>query len=170
MARKGARLVTEQTQTAKTFSKPSDRELAMTRHFDAPRELVFAAMTDAKHIPHWWGPRGIETIVDTLDLRPGGRWRFIHRGPDGVEYGFNGEFREIVPPERLVYTFEFEGMPGHVAVETVTFEDLDGRTKVTSVSLFPSVEDRDGMLESGAEQGAVETWDRLAELLERLQS
>jgi uncharacterized protein YndB with AHSA1/START domain len=106
--------------------------------------------------------------VCEIDLRPGGAWRFVERQTDGNEYGFRGEFREIVPPERLVYTFEFEGAPGHVALETLTFEDLDGKTRLTARSLFDSAEDRDGMLQSGMEEGARETWDRLAELLETL--
>ena len=151
-----------------TFSQPSEREIRMSRVFDAPRELVFQAHIDPAHVRQWWGQRNSTTIVDTLDARPGGAWRFIQRDPDGNEYAFRGEFREIVPPERLVYTFEFEGMPGQILVETVTFEEQDGKTTVTSTSLFESTEDRDGMLESGMESGAIESWDRLAELLERL--
>jgi len=98
-----------------------------------------------------------------MDFRPGGAYRFVHRGPDGEEHGFRGEFREIVPPERIVWTFEYEGMPGHVSVDTLTLEDLGGKTKLTAHSLFDSVDDRDGMLQSGMEEGATETWDRLAE-------
>lgn len=158
------------TRNATTFTKPSDREIVMSRVFDAPRELVFRAYTEAEHIPHWWGPRGLTTTVDTLDPRPGGAWRFVQRDQDGNEYGFHGEFREVVAPERLVYTFEFEGMPGHVVVDTLTFEEQDGKTTVTALSLFESVADRDGMLESGMESGAVESWDRLAELLEQLKT
>ena len=151
-----------------TFTTPSDREIKMTRVFDAPRELVFQAHTDPQHVPHWWGQRHSTTIVDVMDVRPGGAWRFVQRDPEGKEYGFRGEYREVVPPERLVYTFEFEGMPGHILVETVTFEEHDGKTMVSSTALFTSVEDRDGMLESGMESGAVESWDRLEELLGRL--
>ena len=151
-----------------TFTKPSDREITMSRVFDAPRALVFQAHTDPVHIPQWWGQRNSTTIVHTLDLRPGDAWRFIQRDPEGNEYAFRGEFREIVPPERLVYTFEFEGMPGHILVETVTFEEHDGKTTISSTSVFQSVEDRDGMLESGMESGAIESWDRLAELIETL--
>ncbi len=159
----------ERTDTATTFTTPSDRETRMTRVFDAPRELVFQAHTDPNHVPHWWGPRHLTTTVETMDVRPGGAWRIVQRDPEGNEYAFRGEYREVVPPERLVYTFEFEGMPGHIVVETVTFEERDGKTTVTSTGLFESVEDRDGMLESGMESGATESWDRLAELLERLQ-
>ncbi|MDQ3227976.1 MAG: SRPBCC family protein [Chloroflexota bacterium] len=153
---------------ATTFKTLSDREIAMERVFDAPRELVFAAYTDPAHIPHWWGPRGVTTTVDTMDVRPGGTWRFVHRDQDGAEYGFHGEYREVVPPERLVSTFEFEGMPGHVLVDTATFTEVDGKTKVTVTSLFASGEDLQGMMDSGMEAGARESWDRLAELLSTL--
>ena len=158
----------EKTRDGTTFTTPSDREFRMKRVFNAPRELVFQAHTDPNHIPHWLGPRRMTTTVDTMDVRPGGAWRFVQRDPEGNEYGFRGEYREVVPPERLVYTFEFEGMPGHILVETVTFEEHDGKTTVSSTALFDSVEDRDGMLESGMESGATESWDRLAELLDQL--
>jgi uncharacterized protein YndB with AHSA1/START domain len=154
---------------ALTVTTPSDREIVMTRVFDAPRELVFKAYTDSTLIPQWWGPRGFTTTVDQMDVRPGGVWRFVQRGPDGSEYAFNGVYREIAPPQRIVSTFEFEGMPGHVSVETLTLEEHTGKTKVTSTSLFQTVEDRDGMLQSGMEAGAAETYDRFAELLEALQ-
>jgi uncharacterized protein YndB with AHSA1/START domain len=160
--------VAEKSSVATTYTTPSDREIGMTRVFNAPRELVYQAYTDPNHVPHWWGPRRMTTTVNTMDVRPGGAWRVVQRDPEGNEYGFRGEYREVVPPERLVYTFEFEGMPGHILGETVTFEEQDGKTTVTSTALFDSVEDRDGMLESGMESGAIESWDRLAELLERL--
>src|SRR5262245_19944267 len=117
-----------------TLSLPSDREIVLTRVFDAPRELVFAVCTDPQHIPQWWGPRQYETRVDKMDVRPGGVWRFVQRGEDGVEFAFNGVHREVVPPERLVFTFEFEGMPGHILLQTMTFEDVNGKTKITSVA------------------------------------
>jgi uncharacterized protein YndB with AHSA1/START domain len=103
-----------------------------------------------------------------MDFRPGGAWHVVHRDADGNEFGFRGEFRDIVPPERIARTFEFEGMPGHVAFETVNFEELDqnrGRTRITVTSVFESTEDRDGMLKSGMEQGASESYDRLADYL-----
>src|SRR3954449_2472093 len=93
---------------------PSDREIVMTRAFDAPRALVFRAFTEPALIERWWGPRQYTTVVDKLELRVGGSWRFLNRGADGAEHAFHGEFREIVPPERIVWTFEYEGMPGHV--------------------------------------------------------
>ena len=151
-----------------TFSTPSDREIAMTRVFDAPPGLVFAAYTDPALIAQWWGPRKYTMTVDQMDVRPGGAWRYIHRGPEGEEYAFRGEYREIASPRLLVSTFEFEGMPGHIAVDTAVFEPVDGnRTRLTVTSRFASVEDRDGMLSSGMESGATESWDRLAELLAR---
>jgi uncharacterized protein YndB with AHSA1/START domain len=147
---------------------PSDREIVMTRVFDAPRELVFEAHSSCEHMTQWWGPRGYEIPSCEIDFRPGGAWRVVHRGPDGGEYGFRGEYREIVRPERIVWTFEFEGMPGHVSVETMTLEEHDGKTTFTATSVYDSVEDRNGMLESGMESGAVETMERLDEYLEVL--
>lgn len=153
-----------------TLIEVQDREVTMTRVFDAPRELVFRAYTDPELMPRWWGPRNLTTTVDKMDVRPGGEWRFVHHAPDGSEYAFRGEYREVVPPDRLVNTFEYEGMPGHVIVDTATFEEYEGKTKLTVVSLFASIEDRDGMLATGMEEGGKETWDRLAELLAELQS
>jgi uncharacterized protein YndB with AHSA1/START domain len=147
---------------------PSDREIVMERVFNAPRSLVFRAYTDPQLIPKWWGPRYLTTTVDKMNVRVGGAWRFVQRDADGNEYAFNGVYREIVPPERLSYTFEFEGMAGHVLVETVAFEERNGKTKITVTSLFASVEDRDGMLQSGMEAGANDSAERLAELLETL--
>jgi uncharacterized protein YndB with AHSA1/START domain len=144
---------------------PGTQDIIMSRVFDAPRELVFKTYTDPALIPQWWGPRGITTIVDKMEVKTGGIWRYIQRGADGSEYAFSGVYHESLAPERLVYTFEFEPMPGHVCLETVKFEDQEGKTKVTVISVFQSVEDRDGMVQSGMEEGAVETWDRLAELL-----
>lgn len=148
-----------------TFTRLSDTEGSMSRVFDAPRDLVFKAYTDPAQIPHWWGPRGVTTIVETMEVTPGGAWRYIHRGADGAEHAFRGEYREVVPPERIVSTFEFEPMPGHIVVDTATFEDLGGKTRLTVTSLFQSAADFDGMIESGMESGATESWDRLAELL-----
>jgi uncharacterized protein YndB with AHSA1/START domain len=151
-----------------TLTLPSEREIVMTRVFNAPRELVFKAYTDPELIPRWWGPRRYTTTVDKMDVRVGGVWRFVQRDAAGNMYAFNGAYREIVPPERLSYTFEFEGQPGHILVETVIFEEHDGQTKVTVTGSFESVEDRDGMLHSGMEAGANESNDRLAELLATL--
>lgn len=147
---------------------PSEREIAMTREFDAPRDLVFEAHTSCEHMSHWWGPRKYEVVSCEIDFRVGGKWRIVHRGPDGQDYGFHGEYREIVPPERIVWTFEFEGYPGAVSVETLTLEETDGGTTLKGVSLHDNVEARDAMLNSGMEEGARETMDRLEEYLETL--
>ena len=157
----------------KTESAPAkamtrgDLEIVITRELDAPRELVFKAITDPTLISKWWGPRRYTTVVDKMDVRPGGAWRFVHRGADG-EFAFRGVYREIVPPEKIVQTFEFEGMPGHVSVETMRLEDLGGRTRLTVTSVFSSNEDRDGMLQSGMETGAAESYDRLETYLKTL--
>lgn len=140
-------------------------EFTMTRTFDAPRALVYKVMTDPKLVPQWWGPAKHETIVDKMDFKPGGVWRYVQRDPDGQEFAFRGEYREVVPNERIVQTFEFEPMPGHIIVETITFEDVDGRTKMTSVSKSNSREEIEGMIASGMESGAIETWDRLEALV-----
>jgi uncharacterized protein YndB with AHSA1/START domain len=150
---------------ATTVTTPTDREIVSERVFDAPRERVFAAYTDPELIPRWWGPRRMTTTVDRMDVRPGGAWRFVMREPDGSEQGFRGVYREITSPERIVQTFEWEGLPGHVIVETATFEDLGERTRVRTTSLFHTSEERDGMLASGMEGGLTESHDRLAELL-----
>ena len=142
----------------------------MTRIFNAPRELVFNVMTDPTHVEKWWGPRQYTTLVDQMEVRDGGRWRYIQRGKDGSEFAFHGVYHSIVAPERIVDTFEFEGMPGHVLMETMTLEALpDGKTKLKVSSVFQSVADRDGMLQSGMEGGSNDSYDRLDELLARMQ-
>ena len=153
---------------ALTVETPSDREIVMTRVFDAPRDLVFEAHTSCEHLSRWWGPRRYEIIGCEVDFRPGGAWRIVHRDPEGQEFAFRGEYREIVRPERIVWTFEFEGMPGSISVETMTLDEHDGKTTFTATSVFDSVEARNGMLESGMEAGAAETMDRLDEYLEIL--
>jgi uncharacterized protein YndB with AHSA1/START domain len=157
----------KQARTA-DVTTPSEREIRIERVFDAPRDRVFAVYTDPALVPEWWGPRDVTTIVDEMDVKTGGRWRFITRNADGSETAFRGAYREVTPPERIVQTFEWEPMAGHVSVETATFEDLGDRTKVTTVSLFHTPEERDGMLASGMEGGLNETYARLDELLARL--
>lgn len=154
----------EDTMATTTFATPSEREVVIERVFDAPRARVFAAYTDPELIPRWWGPRRLTTIVDHMDVRPGGQWRFVQHEADGREYAFRGAYREVTPPERLVQTFEWEGMPGHVAIETVSFEDLGERTRMTTTSLFHTTDERDGMLASGMEGGVSESHERLDEL------
>lgn len=148
-----------------TITTLSDVELAMTRVFPVPREAVFAAYTDPEAVSQWWGPRKSTTTVVKMDVTVGGTWRYIQRDDDGNEYAFNGEYLEIVPNERIVNTFEFEPMPGHVVTDTAVFEDVEGGTRITVTSLFTNAEDLKGMVESGMEQGANESWDRLAEYL-----
>jgi uncharacterized protein YndB with AHSA1/START domain len=158
----------QQQAAAATITTPTDREIHVERVFDAPRDQVFAAYTDPKLIPEWWGPHGTTTVVDRMDVEAGGSWRFVIRNSDGSETGFRGTYREVTPPERVVQTFEWEGMPGHVSVETATFEDLGDRTKVITTSIFHTAEERDGMLASGMERGLNETYSRLDDLLARI--
>jgi uncharacterized protein YndB with AHSA1/START domain len=157
--------------TAYTLSTslPSPTEIVLTRQVDAPRDLVWRAFTEADLIAQWWGSRDSTTVIDKFDLRPGGAWRFISTTADGTEYAFRGEFLEIQPPERVVWTFEYEGMPGHICTDAVTFTELGpGKTLITDLSTFPSQEERDGMLETGMAEGAAESYDRLEELLATL--
>lgn len=148
-------------------TKLSDTELQITREFDAPREIVFRAMTDPTLLPKWWGPRRYKTVVDTMDVRPGGKWRMRNIGADG-EHAFRGEFREVTPPERVVWTFEYEPLAGHISVETMTLTEHEGRTLLTVHDVFSSKEDLDGMLQSGMESGMAESYDRLDDLITEL--
>ena len=142
---------------------PTERQIRVEREFDAPRDRVFAVYTDPELIPKWWGPRKYATRVEHMEPVTGGRWRFVCTdSEDGSEAGFQGAYREVTPPERIVQTFEWEPMAGHVSVEEVTFEDLGGdRTRLVTVSTFHTVEERDGMLGSGMEWGMGETYERL---------
>jgi len=157
----------ETPRNALTVALPSDREIMLTRVFDAPRRLVFEAISRPEHVARWWGPRGSTLSACEMDMRPGGAWRFVLRAPDGSEHPFKGVYREIVPPERVVNTFVYdvEGIRDHEALETMTLTEKDGRTTLTSVVLHKSVESRDGQLNSGMEFGAAETYDRLEELV-----
>jgi uncharacterized protein YndB with AHSA1/START domain len=144
---------------------PSDREILITRVFDAPRALVYRAVTDPALIPLWWGPRTTTTVVEEMDVRVGGAWRFTHRAPDGSEFWFRGEFREVTPPERLVQTSEFEGAPGNIVIDTITLEEHDGKTTMTTREVCESQEVRDAILASGMEWGLNESYERLDELV-----
>ncbi len=159
------------TRTTHILAEPGKQEMVITREFDAPRELVFKAVTDPKLVPQWWGPRYLSTEVDKMDVRPGGQWRFINRDAEGNEYAFHGVYHEVLAPSRVIDTFEFEGLPetGHVVLETIKFEDLPGgRTRLIAQSVFQSVADRDGALQSGMESGVNDTYDRLEELLKKM--
>ena len=139
----------------------------MSRIFNAPRELVWKASTDPELMPKWWGPRYLTTVVDKMEVKVGGVWRMIQTDVQGNVYAFNGVYKEIDAPRRLAMTFEFEGMPGHISTDTLVFEELPGgKTKIIATTTFSSLEDLEGMLQSGMEGGAVESWDRLEELLE----
>jgi uncharacterized protein YndB with AHSA1/START domain len=144
---------------------PSERELALTRVFNAPRNLVFDALTKPELLKRWYGPTGWSLVVCEIDLRVGGAWRFVGRRPDGKEIGQKGVYREIVPPERLVNTESWEDWdPGEVLVTTVLVEQ-GGKTTLTSTSLFPSQEVRDTLIKFGMTSGAAETYDKLDEVL-----
>ena len=145
---------------------PTDREIRIERIFDAPRERVWRAVTDPAQVTQWWG-RGNRLVIERMEVERGGHWRFVEHSPDGV-HGFEGRYREVTAPERLTYTFDWDGMPGHVAVETVVLEALgDGRTRVVNTSLFHTTKERDGMLDSGMEQGLNQSYAALDRLLAR---
>ncbi len=150
------------------IGEPGKQELYIIREFDAPRELVFKAFTDPDLLVQWIGPKGYVMKIDYYDPRSGGSYRYVHTDPNGNAWGFHGTIHEIKAHERAIQTFEFEGMPeaGHVALETARFEVLaDNRTKVTVQSVFQSVADRDGMLQSGMEKGVNQGHDQLDRLL-----
>ena len=144
-----------------------ERRVVMERIFDAPPDLVWKTITNPNLIPQWWGPEKYPTTVDVMDVREGGAWRFISTDAEGNEFAFSGIYLEVDPPKRLVQTFNYEPIgPGHESTETMILRETeDGRTKVTMTSVFNSFEDFDGMVESGMEGGARETWERLARLL-----
>ena len=150
-----------------TVETPTDREIVMRRTFNAPRDLVFEAHTSCGHMSKWWGPRRYEIADCEIDFREGGAWRIVHRA-EGEEHVFRGEYREIVRPERVTWTFEWLGAPGSIAVETLALEETDGKTTITVTSVYDSVETRNAVLQSGMEEGAAETWDRLDEYLQDL--
>ena len=147
---------------------PSDRETRIERIFNASRDRVWRAFTDPELVAQWWG-RGNRLVIEKMEVERGGHWRYVEHATDGV-HGFEGRYREVTPPERLVYTFEWDGMPGYPIVETTIFEDLgDGRTKVLVTSLFYQNEERDGFMQSGMEGGMNESYAALDRLLERME-
>jgi len=151
-------------------AEPGVQEVFITREFDAPRALVFKAHTDPELYVQWLGPRGYEMVLETFEPVSGGKYRYIHKDPQGNEFGFHGTFHEI-SEELMIQTFEFEGLPerGHVTLDTMRLEELPGgRTKITIHSVFQSVEDRDGMVQSGMERGVREGYERLDEVLAKL--
>jgi uncharacterized protein YndB with AHSA1/START domain len=148
-----------------TVQTPDDTTIVMSRTFDAPRELVFACHTQPEHIRHWWG-RGNPLDVE-LDFKVGGTWRFVETA-DGQEHAFRGEIKAIDAPNGFTWTFEYEPMPGHILTENYVFTEESGRTTVTSTSTFDSKDDRDGMLQSGMESGANQSYDALDAYLRKL--
>lgn len=141
----------------------------MTRMLDGPRELVWACMTQPQHFSRWWGPRGYTNEITAFEARVGGKWRVIQRNPEGQEFIFRGAFRELVAPERLVWTLGMENMfEGAEGVETHILEEFGDRTRYTAISRFPSLEARDGVAATGMEWGAGESMDRLEELLQEM--
>lgn len=143
---------------------PSDREIVLTRVFDAPRRLVFDAFTKPELLKRWFGPRGWSLVVCEVDLKVGGGFRFVLRSPDGKEMGMRGVYREIVPPERSVHMESFDDYPGEAQV-TALFVEEGGKTTLTATILYPSKEVRDIVIKSGMEHGAAQSYDKLAELL-----
>ena len=159
---------TKQAPAKATLTTPSDREIRVERIFNAPRDRVWSAFTDPELVAQWWG-RGNKLVIERMEVERGGHWRFVEHSPQGV-HGFEGRFREVTPPDRLVYTFEWDGMPGYPIVETTIFEDLgDGRTKIVVTSLFYQTAERDGMMQSGMEGGMNESYAALDRLLERME-
>lgn len=149
----------------KITATPGVPEIRVERTFNAPRDLVFNVMTSAEHLPNWWGPASLKTTIDKFEARFGGVYRIIHSDANG-EYAFHGVYHKVTP-EMTVLTFEFEGMPGHVMLETITLEEKNGKTIWRQQSLFQSVEDRDGMVASGMDDGTRESMDRLAVIVEK---
>jgi uncharacterized protein YndB with AHSA1/START domain len=159
--------------TESTTIYSEDGDLVYERVFDAPRELVWKAHTDPELVPHWFGPRQYRTRVEEMDVRPGGKWRWTQTGEDGSEFAFYGEYLEVEPPSRIRWTFMFdiEGIGPQGGPETLTLEDLgDGRTRMRAVSHMGSAEAIEAALPTGMIEGAIETWDRLDELLARERS
>ena len=149
---------------------PSEQEICLTRLFNAPRHLVFDAMSKPEHVKRWWGclDEGHSVPVCEIDLRLGGAWRFVSRHPGG-EAAFHGEYREITPPSRLVFTEIFEQFPDTVTVVTAVFTEEGGKTRLTATVRYPSVEVRDMVLGSGMDHGAGISYDRLEDLVAELQ-
>ncbi len=148
-------------------AEPGSHEFTITAVVDAPREAVYRAYTEPELLTQWWGPAELTTTIEKLEVKQGGVWRFVHTDSEGNTYGFHGVYHEV-QPERIVQTFEFEGVPGHVSLQTATFTEADGRTTITEHAVFQSVADRDGMKAAGAEAHAPVGMAQLAAVLENL--
>ena len=151
------------------IAEPGMPQIMSTREFAAPRDLLFRAHTEPDLLVQWLGPRRLTMIVERFEVRDGGIWRYIHRDADGTEYGFHGVFHGMPSPDAgIVQTFEYEGAPGHVSLQTLTLEKYDSGTRLRTNSVFQSVADRDAMVQSGMEEGVIDSMERLDELLARL--
>jgi len=173
ISKQAMKRVRKKQNKAKITVETGKQELIIIREFDAPRDLVFQAHTDPELYKQWLGPRGLTTTFERFEAKTGGSYRFIQKDVDGKEYAFHGVYHEVLVPERIIGTFEFEGLPetGHVLLETTRFEVLPGnRTRVIAQDIYPSVEDRDGMFQQGMEKGIDEGYDRLDELLVKLEA
>jgi uncharacterized protein YndB with AHSA1/START domain len=161
-------MTTTSTTTTKmrhTLSTPTDRTIRVERIFDATRDRVWRAYTDPALVAQWWG-RGNKLVIEKMDVVRGGHWRYVEHTPDGEAHGFEGRYREVTPQDRIVRTFEWDGMPGYTILETAELTDAgDGRTRLVATSLFFSPEERDGMLNSGMEGGMAQSFEALDTLL-----
>jgi len=165
-------MTTTSKKSTQVKAEPNSLEINMCREFDAPRDKVFRAYTDADIMLKWWGPREMKMRFDKFEPHDGGSYRYIHTGPNGMEAGFHGVFHEVTAPERIIQTFEFEGLPerGHVCLETIRFEALPGnRTRVHYQDIFQSVQDRQGAIDSGMTAGIDDMHERLDDLIEASQ-
>jgi len=153
-----------------TLTLTSDREITISRAFDAPRALVWAACHQCEHLTNWWGPRGFELIECSIDLRPGGGYRFVQKAPDGSIHPFHGTYREIREPERVVFTQVYEPIPGAEMEVSTTLTEVDGKTALTQHLRFASKEARDGTIATGMEWGERQSFERLDEVLARLKA
>ncbi len=154
--------------TTRVTAEPGLPFIEIEREFNAPRDLIFRAHTDPELLVQWLGPRRLTMTVDRLEIRDGGTWRYVHREPDGTEHGFHGVFHGTPSVDGIVQTFEYEGTPGDVSLESLTLEERDGRTLVRAHSVYRSIEARDAMIQSGMEQGLNEGYERLDELIARM--
>lgn len=157
-------------QKTKVVVEPGKQELFVIREFNAPRDMVFKAYTDPKLLVQWMGPKDLTMKIEKMEVKSGGSYRYTYGNSSGNEFGFHGVVHEVLKPQRVIQTFEFEGLPesGHVVMETTKFEELAGdKTRVTTQSVFQSVADRDGMVQSGMERGVVDSHDRLDVILEK---
>ena len=154
--------------TTTITAEPGVPYIEISCEFDAPRDLLFRAHTDPELLAQWLGPEQYTMVIDHYEVRDGGTWRYVHRGDDGNEFGFHGVFHGTPTPDNMVQTFEYEGAPGHVSLDSLTLEEHDGRTIVRIHSVFQTVQDRDAMVEGGMATGVEAGYRRLDELLARL--